>query len=166
MKVYLCRCRWAAWTFGLTLVITGGLAVNRQGPATLAAGGLSLLFLLLWYRSRLDLARARLIWDNCLLRLPSGEAGSPGRETIVSTFGLMKEGRVYPWGQQGLEGDRLLAVAIYGDRLELTFGNGRESHFLKMLHGLKSSEDIFNLAEKLWRETGVRAVIQGWQNES
>lgn len=162
MKVNLCRCRWAVGAFGLMLVITGGLALNRQGTAALVAGGLSLFFLLLWHRSRAGLARARLIWENCLLKLPSGEADSPDGETIVSTFGLMKEGRVYPWGQQGLEGDRLLAVGINKDQLELTFGDRRKSHFISLAHGLKSSEDIFDLAEKLWRETGVRAVVKGW----
>ncbi|MDD2427770.1 MAG: hypothetical protein PHR78_06535 [Eubacteriales bacterium] len=155
----------------ILLALLLGAIISRQAALFFAAASLITLFLLL-RQSRLC-SDAGLIRDNRILQVPAAlisiensHTKRPCEETIVSTFGILIGSDIYRWGLKGIHGIRLHSVEIDRERMHLTFGDKSQIMNLDLLHGLTRKEAVQDAAEKLWRETGVRADISGWQEIS
>lgn len=59
-------------------------------------------------------------------------------------------------------GVRLRTIEIDRARIYLTFGDGGETMRVELLHGITDEQAVMDVKQKLWRETGVTAVIHGW----
>ncbi len=141
---------------------------TRAAGAAVVWGLLIVILIALLIRQGQLLQTARLIWDNRILVVPVAllDHGS-GRvqaadETVLSTFGLMCAGRIYAWGRGGLWGTRLRTLEIDPKKVCLGFGNKRNWTILEFRHGIDSKQGALELAQKLWRETGVTATLPGW----
>jgi hypothetical protein len=113
---------------------------------------------------------ANLIWENCILAVPSAViliSGSKEKreveEVVVSTFGLLIGRKIYKWGCDGVYGVRLSAVEIDRTRMHLTFGDENKNILAVLLHGMVDKETVMDVKHRLWSETGVMAEIHGWQ---
>lgn len=125
--------------------------------------------LILLARQSYLLYDAGLICDNCILTVPTAfittetsKEKSNVEETVVSTFGILIGSKIHKWGTDGVNGVRLHAIKIDRMRIYLTFGNVVETMQLELLHGMDSKQEVLEVREKLWRETGVTAMINGW----
>ena len=146
--------------FGMTLMIGAAFVFGTIGIV-------SFLFLIKQNRLLYD---ATLIRDNRILEVPSafistadGQGGNNMEETVVSTFGMLIGSKIYRWGRDGFYGVQLNAVEIDKERMYLTFGNMARSMRVELLHGIVEQQEILDVAQKLWHETGVTASISGWQ---
>lgn len=133
-------------------------------------GAASVIFFLFLMRQSRLLYDATLIWDNRILEVPSvfisiadGQGKNNMEETVVSTFGMLIGGKIYRWGRDGFYGVRLNAVEIDKERMYLTFGNMVRSMQVELLHGIVEQQEILDVAQNLWYETGVTVNINGWQ---
>ncbi len=148
----------AAWSAVRLMVATASVF----GAASIA------LLMLLIKQSRL-LYDASLIRDNSILAVPSAVISMPGdkeqmdkKEVVVSTFGIMIGSKIYKWGRTGVDGVRLNTVDIDRTRIYLTFGDGTKTIRIELLHGMADEQAMKEVKERLWRETGVKAIISGW----
>jgi hypothetical protein len=80
----------------------------------------------------------------------------------VSTFGILIGSRIYKWNSNGMHGVRLNMIEIDRARIYLTFGDGAETMRVELLHGITDEQVVMDAKQKLWQETGVTAVIDGW----
>lgn len=152
---------------GICLAVWLGMAFMLE--AVLVFGAISLIFLLLLVRQSRRLYDATLIWDNRILAVPSALISIPSRqikrdveETVVSTFGILMGNEIYRWGLDGVHGVRLSAVQIDKERMYLTFGDKDQTMRVELLHGMTQKQAVLDAAQKLLRETGVTAVVNGW----
>lgn len=148
----------ATWSTVKLMVATASVF----GVASIAS------LMLLIKQSRL-LYDASLIRDNSILAVPSAVISMPDgkeqmdkKEVVVSTFGIMIGSKIYKWGRTGVDGVRLNTVDIDRTRICLTFGDGAETMRIKLLHGMADEQAVMEVKERLWRETGVTAMISGW----
>jgi hypothetical protein len=44
----------------------------------------------------------------------------------------------------------------------LTFGDVAQTMRVELLHGIAEQQTVLEVAQKLWKETGVTASISGW----
>ena len=102
------------------------------------------------------LQTATLIWDNRILVIPGAVD-----EVVLSTFGMLSAGHIYEWGQRGLWGIRLKAMEVDQKKMRLSFGNERQAMWFEFEHGIDTKQKILEVAQTLWRETGVEATILG-----
>lgn len=151
----------------ICLAVWSGMAFSLE--AALAFGAISLISLLLLLRQSRLLYDATLIWDNRILAVPSALISMPSRkmkkdtgETVVSTFGILIGSDIYRWGLDGVHGVRLSAVQIDKERMYLTFGDKDQTMRVELLHGMTQKQAVLDAAQKLLRETGVTAVVNGW----
>ena len=56
----------------------------------------------------------------------------------------------------------LQAIQIDRERIHLTFGDEIEVLTVGLLHGIANYQEVVDVKEKLWRETGVEAVVKSW----
>ena len=152
---------------GICLAVWLGMAFMLE--AVLVFGAISLIFLLLLVRQSRRLYDATLIWDNRILAVPSALISIPScqikrdvEETVVSTFGILMGNEIYRWGLDGVHGVRLSAVQIDKERMYLTFGDKDQTMRVELLHGMTQKQAVLDAAQKLLRETGVTAVVNGW----
>jgi len=152
---------------GICLEVWLGMAFMLK--AVFVFGAISLIFLLLLVRESRRLYDATLIWDNRILAVPSALISTEGSlrqadtvETVVSTFGMLIGSRIYRWGLDGVHGVRLSAVQIDKERMYLTFGDKDQTMRVELLHGMTQKQAVLDAAQKLLRETGVTAVVNGW----
>ena len=153
---------------GICLMVWFGMMFMIEAAFVFGTIGIvSFLFLIKQNRLLYD---ASLIWDNRILEVPSasistadGQGKNNMEETIVSTFGMLIGSKIYRWGRDGFYGVRLNAVEIDKERMYLTFGNMARSMRVELLHGIVEQQEILDVAQKLWHETGVKASISGWQ---
>ncbi len=155
LAVSICLTVW----FGATFVVEAAFTIGAIGIAS---------FILLVRQSRL-LSSATLIWDNRILAVPSANVFTAGgqdkngkEESVVSTFGMLIGSKIYKWGCDGIHGVRLIAVEIERERMYLTFGDGIQTMRVGLLHGIVEQPKVSDVAQKLWRETGVTVTIIGW----
>lgn len=153
-----------------SICVTVWLAATSLLEAALASVSISLALLLLLVRQSRLLYEARLILDNRILAVPSAHISMAGHQAkkdtgqiVVSTFGMLIGSKIYRWGRDGFYGVRLNAVEIDKERMYLTFGNMARSMRVELLHGIVEQQEILDVAQKLWHETGVKASISGWQ---
>ncbi|NLL49426.1 MAG: hypothetical protein GX249_12710 [Firmicutes bacterium] len=45
--------------------------------------------------------------------------------------------------------------------MRVSFGNKRQATWFEFEHGIDSKQKILEVAQTLWRETGVKATIEG-----
>jgi hypothetical protein len=154
---------------GICLAVWLGMAFMLK--AVFVFGAISLIFLLLLVRESRRLYDATLIWDNRILAVPSALISTEGslrqadtEETVISTFGMLIGSRIYRWGLDGVHGVRLSAVQIDKERMYLTFGDKDQTMRVELLHGMTQKQAVLDAAQKLLRETGVTAVVNGWQS--
>jgi hypothetical protein len=83
-------------------------------------------------------------------------------ETVVSTFGILIGSKIYRWGLDGVHGVRLHTAHIDQERMYLTFGDAAHTMRVELRHGISQKQEVLNVAQKLWYETGVMADITGW----
>jgi hypothetical protein len=83
-------------------------------------------------------------------------------QTVVSVFGILMGNKVYKWGSDGVHGVRLSSVIIEKAHIYLTFGDGTKTMLVRLLHGMLDEQEVFEVKERLWRETGVTAKVSGW----
>ncbi|MEA5059081.1 hypothetical protein SDC9_192039 [bioreactor metagenome] len=123
--------------------------------------GLTSMVLLPWLLlENRRLRAARLIWENRILTV-AGEKGAT--ETVVSTFGALVGSRVYKWGWGGVA---LLTVELDKERICLAYGEGEKISRLELAHGISNIQLAMEVKQKFWYETGVSAVLHGWQENT
>ena len=151
------------------ILLTVLFSVTRKTAAATFCGALSTAALILLYRQSRLLGAAMVICDSRILTVPPSAvtaANGPNpkqAEDIVSTFGLLLGSRVYPWGCEGVYGVRLREVQIDSERICLSFGKKGDMLRVELLHGLTDDQSARKIAQKIWQETGVRAVVNGWE---
>lgn len=155
LAISVCLTVW----FGATFVLEAAFSFGAISIAS---------FILLMRQSRL-LSAASLIWDNRILAVPSayiftadGQGKNCTEENVVSTFGMLIGYKIYRWGCEGVRGVRLNTVKIDQQRMYLTFGDAVKTMRVELLHGMTEQQAVLDVAQKLWRETGVTANIIGW----
>jgi len=155
------RRRYTCTAILLTLSIVCTVWTDPRQTGSTMVWSFVILFLAgLFFRQSQALQGAKLIWDNRILVIPGDSLDRRTDETIISAFGMLSAGRIYEWGRRGLWGNRLRTMEIYQKKMRLSFGNKRQAMWLEFEHGMDSQEQILEVAQKLWRETGVMTVIQ------
>lgn len=140
----------------------------RQIGSSIVLSLLIVVLVGLFVRQSRILQTAKLIWDNRILVI-SGELidkrhriAQEVDELVLSTFGMLSFGHVYEWGRRGLWGIRLKTVDVDQKKMRLSFGNERQAMWFEFEHGIDTKQKILEVAQTLWRETGVQATIRGW----
>ena len=155
-----------ALLFIINVCLTVWFGAIFMVKTALVFGAASIIFSLFLIRQSRLLYDATLIWDNRILEVPSafistadGQGKSNMEKTVVSTFGMLIGSKIYRWGRDGFYGVRLNAVEIDKERMYLTFGNMARSMRVELLHGIVEQQEILDVAQKLWHETGVKASV-------
>ena len=158
-----------ALSFATNIGLAIWLGVSFTLEAAVAFGAISLISLVLLVRQSRLLYDATLIWDNRILAVPSALISISGypmkkdtEETVVSTFGILIGSEIYRWGLDGVHGIRLRTAHIDQERIVLTFGDAAQIMQVELPHGMTQKQTVQDAAQKLLRETGVRAEIIGW----
>jgi hypothetical protein len=94
--------------------------------------------------------------------MPSRQMKKDTGETVVSTFGILIGSEIYRWGLDGVHGVRLHTAHIDQERMYLTFGDKDQTMRVELLHGMLHKQTVVEIAQKIWRETRVRAEIRNW----
>lgn len=123
-------------------------------------------FILLFKESRM-LNDAAFIWENRILTVPTHSTTSRKEkdavdETVLSSFGLLINGKIYPWNRNGVHGVRLIATEIDRKRIYLTFGDKARIMRVELLHAMVEEQVLEDVKQKLWHETGVMASVRDW----
>ena len=155
--------------FAIGICLTAWFAVKLMAEAVLVFGTANITLLILLVRQSRLLYYASLIWDNRILSVPSaiisisgGKEKRDAEETVVSTFGILVSSKIYKWGCDGVRGVRLRAIEIDRVRIYLTFGDRFDTVRVELLHGMADKQEVIDVKQRLWRETGVESVISGW----
>lgn len=169
MKAIQKRRNCYAVLFAISVFLTALLAFNFMVDMVFVFGATSIALLMLLVRHSCLLYDASLIWDNRILVVSSAVisiSGSEGEideeETVVSTFGILIGSKIYKWGCNGLGGVKLRTIEIDRVRIYLAFGNEAEIMEVELLHGMSDRQEVMDLKQRLWHETGVTAKISGW----
>lgn len=169
MKVIQKRRDSYAVLFIISVILAAWFTVRLMPKAAFVFGIASVAFFMLLIRQNRLLFDAGLIRDNPILSVTSavvyttnGQGKRDVQEAIVSTFGILIGSRIYKWNCDGMCGARLRAIEIDRARIYLTFGDGAETMRVELLHGITDEQAVMGVKQKLWRETGVTAVIHGW----
>ena len=132
-------------------------------------GSLSIVLLIFLIKQSCLLNDARLICDNCIFTVSSAivsklnnEATIAVNEIVISTFGLLIGNKLYKWGYQGAYDVKLKAIEINREKIYIIFGDGVETLKVELLHGITSEEEVIEIKQKFWRETGLDALVNGW----
>lgn len=142
---------------------------NSMLEMAIVFGCANIVLLILLIKQNQLLKDAELIWDNCILAVPSavistenGKEGSVAEQTVVSVFGILMGNKIYKWGSDGVHGVRLSAVVIEKAHIRLIFDDATKTMVVRLLHGMVDEQEVFVVKERLWRETGVTAKVNGW----
>jgi hypothetical protein len=151
------------------VILVAWFTVRFLPKTAFVFGSTSIAFFMLLIRQSRLLFDAGLIRDNPILSVTSavvyttnGQEKKDVQESIVSTFGILIGSRIYKWNSNGMHGVRLSMIEIDRARIYLTFGDGAETMRVELLHGITDEQAVMDVKQKLWRETGVTAVIHGW----
>ncbi|MDD2397390.1 MAG: hypothetical protein PHE31_05290, partial [Tissierellia bacterium] len=66
------------------------------------------------------------------------------------------------WGYHGAYGVKLKNIEIDRERVYLTFGDTSETLRAELLHGITIKQEVVDIKQKFWRETGIDIVVNGW----
>ncbi len=160
-----------ALLFAVNIALAALFIVIQTPEAAIAysvAAGVALVCLLTQHRLLHD---ASLICDNRIFSVPSAIITSSNstnektrEETVVSTFGLLLGNKVYRWGRDGVGGTRLREIKLGRKRVWLTFGTKNSMQRVELLHGIANRQDVLEITQRLWRETGIQADISDWSS--
>ena len=155
--------------FIISTCLTMCLGAAFMVGTALVFGAMSVASLIFLIRQNRLLYDATLIRDNRIFAVPSaptltagGQKKNGRKEVIVSTFGSLVGSKIYRWGRNGLHGVWLNAVRIDKERMYLTFGDMAKAMQVELLHGMTEQQEVLDVAQKLWHETGVTASISEW----
>ncbi len=155
--------------FVISTLFTLWFALQFIEEAAFIFGCVSIVLLIFMIRQGRLLYDARLICDNCIFKVPSAtvsvlnsEVKIAVDETVVSTFGLLIGNKLYKWGYHGAYGIKLKAIEIDRERIYLTFGDGEDTLRVALLHGITNEQEVMDIKQKFWRETGIDTVVKGW----
>lgn len=155
--------------FAISTLLTLWFALQFIEEAAFIFGCISIVFLIFMIRQGRLLYAARLICDNCIFKVPSAivsntksEVKIAVEETVVSTFGLLIGNKLYKWGYHGAVGIKLKTIEIDRERIYLTFGDGEDTLRVALLHGITNEQEVMDIKQKFWRETGIDTVVKGW----
>ena len=169
MKLFRKRRNGYALLFAASICLAVWFGVTSMLEVVFTFGAISLISLVLLVRQSRLLYDATLIWDNRILAVPSALISTEGslrqadtEETVISTFGMLIGSRIYRWGLDGVHGVRLHTAHIDQERMYLTFGDAAQTMRVDLLHGMTQKQAVLDAAQKLLRETGVTAVVNGW----
>lgn len=169
MKAIRKRRNGYAVLFAMGVFLTAWFSVKLMTETVFVFGTVSIALLMLFVRQSCLLNEANLIWDNRILTVPSAVISMSGGkekkdvdETVVSTFGILIGTKVYKWGMDGVRGVRLNAIEIDRSRIYLTFGDGVVTLQVELLHGMDNEQEVADVKQKLWRETGLESIVSGW----
>jgi hypothetical protein len=158
-----------ALLFVICSLATGWFAVKLMVEAAIIFAVISAVLLVFLIRESYLLYHANLIWNNCILAVPSAIISTSFsnekrevEEIIVSTFGILIGNKIYKWGMNGISGVRLKAIEIDRSWIFLSFGDDDENMQVKLLHGMADIEEVEGIQEKFWNETGVKSVVMDW----
>lgn len=144
-----------ALVFIICFILTIYFVFSQAVKNAVVFGFISTLTLIRFIKQYKLYCDAKLICDNCILSVPL-------EQTIMSNFGLLIRNKVYKWGTDGVRGNRLTSIKLDSQYIYLTFGTKGDTLLLKILHGITDSQQITDLTEKLWYETGVQTEIHQW----
>lgn len=169
MKAIRKRRNGYAVLFAMGVFLTAWFSVKLMTETVFVFGTVSIALLMLFVRQSCLLNEANLIWDNRILTVPSAVISMSGGkekkdvdETVVSTFGILIGTKIYKWGMDGVRGVRLNAIEIDRSRIYLTFGDGVVTLQVELLHGMDNEQEVADVKQKLWRETGLESIVSGW----
>ena len=155
--------------FTISILFTMFLAMRLIYEIAFIFGSISIILLILMIRQNRLLYNFKLIYDNRIFTVSlatisklHGEEKTKVGETVVSTFGLIIGSKLYKWGDYEKYGVMLQAIQIDRERIHLTFGDEIEVLTVGLLHGIANYQEVVDVKEKLWRETGVEAVVKSW----
>jgi hypothetical protein len=158
-----------AGLLAISVLLTAWYAVKQVLDAAFIFGSISIALLTLLVKQNRLLYDASLIWDNRILAVPSAvisrsdsKENSIAEEAVVSTFGILIGSNIYKWGCDGVRGVRLKAIEIDPMRIYLSFGDNVKNMQVELLHGMTDKQEVIDVKQRLWRETGVTAIINGW----
>ncbi|NLA10612.1 MAG: hypothetical protein GX883_00610 [Firmicutes bacterium] len=163
--------------FGLSTVL--GVAVSifiyfssfsarEINTAVLFVSGLgTILLALLWRKEYDNLKAARLIIENCIVRIRSAviedkirnvaeDDHTDGVEVFVSNFGILLDSRIIKFNQGAAQ---LKAVEIGANFIGLTYGTEEAAQKIRLLSGGFGEGELKEVVEKFRFETGVDPVI-------
>lgn len=158
--------------FVISILLTAWFVMTLVIEKAVVFGAVSIALLMLLVEQNNLLYNASLIWDNRILVVPmaiiskSGDRGEKDTEEIegivISTFGILIGSKIYKWGCDGVRGVRLNKIKIDRTRIYLTFGDKVKTMRAELLHGMTNEQVVMDVKQKLWRETGITVVINGW----
>lgn len=158
-----------ALLFVISCFVTGWFAVKLIVEAVFVFALLNVILLVFLIRENRLLFYAKLIWDNRILSVPSAiismslsKEKKEVEEIVVSTFGILIGNKIYKWGLNGVHGVRLKTIELNRSWIFLNFGDDDENMQVKLLHGLADIEEVEEIKEKFWNETGVKSVVMDW----
>lgn len=158
-----------ALLFVICSLATGWFAVKLMVEAAIIFAVISAVLLVFLIRESYLLYHANLIWNNCILAVPSAIISTSFsnekrevEEIIVSTFGILIGNKIYKWGMNGISGVRLKTIEIDRSWIFLNFGDDDKTVRVELLHGMADTEEAMEIQQKFWRETGIEAVVRDW----
>ncbi|MGI6733848.1 MAG: hypothetical protein ACOX4J_06755 [Anaerovoracaceae bacterium] len=158
-----------ALLFVICSLATGLFAVKLMVEAAIIFAVISAVLLVFLIRESYLLYHANLIWNNCILAVPSAIISTSFsnekrevEEIIVSTFGILIGNKIYKWGMNGISGVRLKTIEIDRSWIFLNFGDDDKTVRVELLHGMADTEEAMEIQQKFWRETGIEAVVRDW----
>ena len=155
--------------FAIAAFLTLWFALQLIYQAAFIFGNISIVLLVYVIKQSRLLYDTKLICDNCIFKVPSAtvstsnsEVKTAVEEIVVSTFGLIIGNKLYKWGYHGAYGVKLKNIEIDRERVYLTFGDTSETLRVELLHGITIKQEVVDIKQKFWRETGIDTVVNGW----
>lgn len=156
--------------FVIGVLLTIWISVNLKCKLFIISILINVMLLVLLLLENRRLYNALLISDNQIFSVPTavvtnshGLRKTQHEETIISTFGILIGTKVYHWGCKGLRGVRLKEMIIDRNKMNITFGDDVKRNRIEFFHGMSEYQEVLEVKEKLWHETGVVANISGWK---
>lgn len=155
--------------FVIATLLTLWFALQFIFEAAFIFGNISIVLLLYVIKQSRLMYDTGLIYDNCIFKVPSATVSTSNSEVklaveeiVVSAFGLIIGNKLYKWGYHGAYGVKLKAIEIDRERVYLTFGDTSKTMRVELLHGITTKQEVLDIKQKFWRETGIDTVVNGW----
>lgn len=127
----------------------------------------TILCAVLWKREYDNLQAARLIIENCIVRIRSAviedkirnvaeDDHTDGVEVFISNFGILLDSRIIKFNQGAAQ---LKAVEIGANFIGLTYGTEEAAQKIRLLSGGFGEGELEEVVEKFRFETGVNPVL-------